>query len=162
MKEEMFGPILMVVEVADMDDAIKVIKRNEKPLALYMFSKNKGKIDKMLSSVQSGGVCVNDVLMHYIPVVLPFGGVGNSGMGNYHGKYGFDAFTHQRSVWIDGTPEALLENRYPPFTQSKINLLKHILWNNPKGFMSNLKSFLFLGLLGVVIAYGLAYLKKNV
>ena len=160
MKEEMFGPILMVVEVTSMEDAIQVIKSNEKPLALYMFSSDKTKVDKMLSTVQSGGVSINDVLMHYIPSTLPFGGVGHSGMGNYHGKYGFDAFTHQRSVWIDGTPEALLDNRYPPFTKSKINLLKRILWQNPKGFMSRLKSLFFLGVLGFAIAYTVMYLKK--
>ena len=160
MKEEMFGPILMVVEVETMEDAIKVIKSNEKPLGLYMFSKDKGKVNQMLSSVQSGGVCVNDVLMHCLPPVLPFGGVGHSGMGNYHGKYGFDSFTHLRSVWIDGTPEALLANRYPPFTKSNVDFLKRVMWQNPKGFMSSLKSLFFLGLLGVAIAYALAYWKK--
>lgn len=157
MKEEMFGPILMVVEVASMDDAIKLIQSHEKPLALYMFSSKSHKVDKMLSSCQSGGVCVNDVIMHYIPSVLPFGGVGNSGIGHYHGKYGFDAFTHKRSVWVDGTPEALLAQRYPPFTRSKINFLKRVLWKNPKGLLSNLKTLFFLGLLGVTIAYAVAH-----
>ena len=159
MKEEMFGPILMVVEVESMDDAISIIRSNEKPLALYMFSSKTDKVNKMLASCQSGGVSINDVLMHYIPCTLPFGGVGNSGMGAYHGKYGFDVFTHKRSVWVDGTPEVLLENRYPPFTKSKINFLKLVLWNNPKGMLSTLKSFLFFGLLGVAIAYAIAYFK---
>lgn len=105
MQEEIFGPILPVMTFVDIDEAIDYINKNEKPLALYYFGKTKY-AEEVLSKTTSGGSCVNDVLMHITNHNLPFGGVGNSGMGSYHGKESFFAFSHKRAVvttptWFD-------------------------------------------------------------
>lgn len=98
LQEEIFGPILPIVTIANTDDAIAYINQKPKPLALYWFGKNKGSLKKVLSETQSGGVTINDTLLHITIEDLPFGGVGASGMGSYHGKAGFDTFSHQKSV----------------------------------------------------------------
>jgi aldehyde dehydrogenase (NAD+) len=98
MQEEIFGPILPVIEYTDIDEAIAIINEKPKPLALYFFSKNKQHQTKVLQSTASGGVCINDTVMHLTIPSLPFGGVGESGMGRYHGKAGFENFSYQRSV----------------------------------------------------------------
>ena len=113
MQEEIFGPILPVMTFVDIDEPIDYINKNAKPLALYYFGKN-GNADKVLSKTSSGGVCVNDVLMHITNHNLRFGGVGNSGMGQYHGRESFLAFSHKRAIvstptWID------LPFKYVPF-----------------------------------------------
>ncbi|PKD20462.1 aldehyde dehydrogenase, partial [Salegentibacter salinarum] len=97
MQEEIFGPILPVMEFNEIDDALSYINRNEKPLALYYFGKNNG-AEKVLRETSSGGACINDTLLHVANHKLPFGGVGNSGMGKYHGIESFLAFTHERGV----------------------------------------------------------------
>ncbi|XP_023999399.2 aldehyde dehydrogenase family 3 member A2-like [Salvelinus sp. IW2-2015] len=114
MQEEIFGPLLPIVTVSDIDDAIHFISEREKPLALYVFSSNKKVIKRMLAETTSGGVTVNDVMMHYTLSSLPFGGVGQSGTGRYHGKHTFDQFSHHRaclvkSLGMEGQPP-----RYPP------------------------------------------------
>ena len=106
MKEEIFGPLLPIITIKNMDDTIRLIQKFEKPLALYIFSKNKRLIDKLLSSISFGGACVNDTMTHYVNPNLPFGGVGYSGIGEYHGKFSFDTFSHfksvfKKSMWID-------------------------------------------------------------
>lgn len=98
MQEEIFGPILPVIEYTDIDEAIAIINEKPKPLALYFFSNNKQHQTKVLQSTASGGVCINDTVMHLTIPSLPFGGVGESGMGRYHGKAGFENFSYQRSV----------------------------------------------------------------
>ncbi len=98
MQEEIFGPILPVIEYTDLDEAIAIINERPKPLALYFFSNNKQHQNKVLQSTASGGVCINDTVMHLTIPALPFGGVGESGMGRYHGKAGFENFSYQRSV----------------------------------------------------------------
>ena len=113
MQEEIFGPILPVMTFGNIDEPIDYINKNAKPLALYYFGKN-GNADKVLSKTTSGGVCINDVLMHIANHKLPFGGVGNSGMGRYHGRESFMAFSHKRAIvntptWID------LPFKYVPF-----------------------------------------------
>uniref|UniRef100_A0A3B4DNE8 Aldehyde dehydrogenase n=1 Tax=Pygocentrus nattereri TaxID=42514 RepID=A0A3B4DNE8_PYGNA len=90
MQEEIFGPVLPIITVSDVSEVIRFINEREKPLALYVFSSDKRVIKRMLSETTSGGVVVNDVIMHYTVSSLPFGGVGNSGMGKYHGKHTFD------------------------------------------------------------------------
>lgn len=105
MKEEIFGPILPVITFKHIEEPIKFINKNNKPLAFYYFGKNK-KAQQVLSKTSSGGACINDVLIHIGNHNLPFGGVGNSGMGRYHGHESFLAFSHQRAVvtsptWID-------------------------------------------------------------
>ena len=117
MQEEIFGPILPVMTFENIEEPISYINKNEKPLALYYFGKNK-KAEELLAKTTSGGACVNDTLMHIGNDNLPFGGVGNSGMGNYHGQESFLAFSHKRSVvttptWID------LPFKYIPFKYFK-------------------------------------------
>jgi acyl-CoA reductase-like NAD-dependent aldehyde dehydrogenase len=98
MEEEIFGPILPIIEYNNLREAIDFIKARPKPLALYIFSKNDKKIDRILSETSSGGACINDTLMHIANPHLPFGGVGQSGIGAYHGQSSFDLFSHQKSV----------------------------------------------------------------
>jgi len=122
MTEEIFGPILPIVNVSSPQDAVRFINAREKPLAFYIFSKNKANIEFLLGNTTSGGACVNDTLMHICPENLPFGGVGNSGMGNYHGKRSFDVFTHEKSVLKKDfafVPEKLQSLKYPPYSENK-------------------------------------------
>jgi len=98
MMEEIFGPILPIITIKNLGEAIEFIQKGEKPLASYIFSKSDASIQRFLREVVSGGCTVNDVLMHSTIVTLPFGGVGNSGMGRYRGKFGFDTFTHEKAV----------------------------------------------------------------
>uniref|UniRef100_A0A0N4V6Q3 Aldehyde dehydrogenase n=1 Tax=Enterobius vermicularis TaxID=51028 RepID=A0A0N4V6Q3_ENTVE len=98
MQEEIFGPLLPVVTVEGLSEAIDFIKSREKPLAAYIFTKNDKDAERFYTETSSGAVCVNDVIMHLTVDTLPFGGVGNSGMGRYRGKFGFDTFTHEKAV----------------------------------------------------------------
>ena len=114
MKEELFGPLLPILSIKNLDQAISDFKLLPKPLALYLFGGGKKEQGKVLSMTSSGGVCFNDVVLQAGIPELPFGGVGTSGMGKYHGKAGFDNFTHYKSVlkrpfWLD------LNFRYPPY-----------------------------------------------
>ena len=113
MQEEIFGPILPMMPFDNLDEAIKFINEREKPLALYYFG-NESKGNEVIRTTSAGGSCINDTIMHIANENIPFGGVGNSGMGHYHGKLSFDAFSHQRSVvttptWLD------LPFRYMPY-----------------------------------------------
>lgn len=98
MEDEIFGPVLSVVGVDSIDDAISEINARPPPLALYIFAGNDGEVQQVISRTQSGGVCVNDVIKQMLNETLPFGGVGSSGMGNYHGFYGFRQFSHERAL----------------------------------------------------------------
>ncbi|CAL8141231.1 unnamed protein product [Orchesella dallaii] len=98
MQEEIFGPILPIITVNSVDEAIEFINKRPRPLALYSFAKNEKMNDRLIENTTSGGVCVNDTMWHMAWNGLPFGGIGDSGMGNYHGKFSFDAFSHHRSV----------------------------------------------------------------
>jgi len=125
MQDEIFGPVLPVLEIENVDEAISFINARPKPLALYIFSNNKQNQSKIIARTSSGGVSVNDAVLHVICPELPFGGVGASGMGAYNGKATFDTFTHRKSVlqratWSD---PAL---RYPPYTESKLKWLKFL------------------------------------
>ncbi len=99
MREEIFGPVLPVIEVEDLDYAIGMVNSGERPLALYLFSHSHGSRTKVLSQTHAGGVSVNDVMLQYLQVAQPFGGVGASGFGRYHGREGFETFSHQKSVF---------------------------------------------------------------
>lgn len=108
MQEEIFGPVMPVLEYEALDEAIDFIRSRPKPLALYIFSSNRKNIDKVHSLVSFGGGCINDAIMHIVSHTLPFGGIGESGTGSYHGKKTFDAFTHEKSIldhktWLDIT-----------------------------------------------------------
>tara|TARA_R100001369_G_scaffold68243_1_gene95860 strand:- start:38 stop:517 length:480 start_codon:yes stop_codon:yes gene_type:complete len=113
MQEEIFGPILPVMEFEEIEQALSYINKNEKPLALYYFGKDIG-ADQVLREKSSGGACINDTLLHVANHKLPFGGVGNSGMGKYHGKESFLAFTHERGV-VNSTTKLDIPLKYPPY-----------------------------------------------
>ncbi len=124
MQEEIFGPILPVITVENMQEAIRVVNAHEKPLALYFFSSNKEQQQHLLKYTHFGGGCINDTISHLINPNLPFGGVGGSGMGSYHGQNSFDVFSHQKSVlhrgtWLD------LPLRYPPY-QNRLPMLRKL------------------------------------
>ena len=125
MTEEIFGPILPVIEFDNIENIIDFINRREKPLALYYFSESKKNINYILRATTSGGVTINDTIIHVANGNLPFGGVGNSGVGNYHGKASFDTFTHKRSVMKRGT-FVEFNIRFAPYKE-KINILKKIM-----------------------------------
>ena len=125
MQEEIFGPILPIIAVDTMVEAEDFIVSREKPLALYLFTKRKVVEERFLQHVSFGGGCVNDTIMHIASSELPFGGVGNSGMGAYHGKKSFETFSHYKSVlkkynWID------LPLRYAPHNSKLVDKLLHI------------------------------------
>ena len=125
MQEEIFGPILPIIPVENMVEAEDFILAREKPLALYLFTKRKLVEERFLQYVSFGGGCVNDTIMHLASSDLPFGGVGYSGMGSYHGVKGFETFSHQKSVlkkacWMD------LPLRYPPYKSKLVSKLLRV------------------------------------
>jgi len=99
MQEEIFAPIVPVMTYATIDDAVAHVSGRDKPLALYIYSHNQDNIDKVLSRTSSGGVTINGFFSHYLENQLPFGGVNQSGMGSYHGEFGFKAFSHERGIY---------------------------------------------------------------
>lgn len=103
MSEEIFGPILPIISYSRINEVIEEINKHPKPLALYVFTKNSSLANQIIERVPFGGGCVNDTLYHMATPYLPFGGVGESGTGNYHGEYSFNAFTHDKSVLIQTT-----------------------------------------------------------
>ena len=103
MQEEIFGPVVPVLTYKNINDVIDYIASRAKPLALYMYSNNQDNIDKVLSRTSSGGVTINGFFSHYLENQLPFGGVNQSGMGSYHGVFGFKAFSHERAIYIQQT-----------------------------------------------------------
>jgi aldehyde dehydrogenase (NAD+) len=103
MQEEIFAPIVPVVTYKNIDEVIGHISGRGKPLALYIYSNNQENIDKVLERTSSGGVTINGFFSHYLESQLPFGGVNQSGMGSYHGVFGFRAFSHERAIYIQGT-----------------------------------------------------------
>ncbi|RZC34070.1 Aldedh domain containing protein, partial [Asbolus verrucosus] len=119
MQEEIFGPILPIVNVNDAFEAMKFINAREKPLVFYIFSNSKKDVDLLVNNTSSGGVLVNDTIMH-MATDMPFGGVGSSGMGYYHAKYTFDTFSHKKSCLykdLGALGETLASARYPPYSE---------------------------------------------
>ncbi|XP_058531922.1 aldehyde dehydrogenase family 3 member A2 isoform X1 [Ochotona princeps] len=150
MQEEIFGPVLPIVPVKNADEAIHFINEREKPLALYVFSHNDKLIKRMINETSSGGVVGNDVIMHFTLNSLPFGGVGYSGMGAYHGKHTFDTFSHQRSCLLKSLKgEGANKLRYPPNSQSKVEWAKFFLL---KQFNKGKLGLLLLAVLGILAA----------
>ena len=126
MQEEIFGPLLPVVTYRTLEEAVHKINSMDCPLALYLFSQDKSHIQYMTSCCHFGGGCINDTVIHLATPYMGFGGCGESGMGSYHGKEGFDTFSHTKSIvdkktWID------LPIRYQPYTLLKKRLLKMFL-----------------------------------
>lgn len=126
MKEEIFGPLIPVIEYQDIESVIGIIKQLEKPLACYVFTQNDSQANRIIQSLSFGGGCVNDAIMHFTNHHLPFGGVGNSGMGSYHGKFGFDTFSHKKGI-VRNTVKIDVPARYAPFDCAKLRLLKKML-----------------------------------
>jgi len=126
MEEEIFGPVLPIIEFYNLDEAIRKIKSLPKPLALYIFTNNKSTKEKILEQISSGGVCINDTINHVANINLPFGGVGNAGMGSYHGEEGFKTFSHKRSILSKGT-KVNIKMLFPPYSRSNLNLIKKFL-----------------------------------
>ncbi len=125
MTDEIFGPILPVLEFSDLEQVRRFVVERPRPLALYFFSSSKKNISFIVSRIPYGGGCINDTIMHVASSKMPFGGIGNSGMGRYHGKAGFDTFSHIKSVLTRGTfPDVSV--RYPPY-DSKLSLLQKLL-----------------------------------
>ena len=125
MQDEIFGPILPVIEYNNLEEAISIVNNQPKPLALYFFSKNQEYQQQVLQKTSSGGVCINDTIMHIGVTELPFGGVGNSGIGSYHGKASFDTFSHQKSV-LKKSFLVDLKVRYAPYL-GKLDLIKKMM-----------------------------------
>lgn len=127
MQEEIFGPILPIVKITSATEAIGFINAREKPLALYVFTNSKEVKNMFLTNTSSGGVTVNDTILHFSVETVPFGGVGSSGMGRYHGKDSFDTFVHKKTVLeknLQKLPEKAWAIRYPPFSDTKLELMK--------------------------------------
>ncbi len=126
MKEEIFGPILPVITFDNTGDAMTYIASCPPPLALYIFSTSKETTSRFTTELRFGGGCVNDVVMHIVSSKVPFGGFGDSGMGNYHGKAGFDTFSHKKSIMYQSATKDL-NVRYQPYSDKQMNLIKKVL-----------------------------------
>jgi aldehyde dehydrogenase (NAD+) len=125
MQEEIFGPVLPVITVDEMHHAVKFVADRPKPLALYLFSKSEALEDVVLSRLSAGSVCINDAVLFMVSPELPFGGIGNSGMGRYTGWYGFETFSHMKPV-MKRSFRFDAPMRYPPYTERKAKLLKMV------------------------------------
>ena len=125
MEEEIFGPIIPILSYTNIETAIKELKKRPKPLACYIFTKNKKFANKMIRKLSFGGGCINDCIMHLANENLPFGGVGHSGMGNYHGYYSFCTFSHEKSI-LRNTGIFDLPHRFPPYTKMKLFVIRKI------------------------------------
>nr|XP_033776783.1 aldehyde dehydrogenase family 3 member B1 [Geotrypetes seraphini] len=137
MQEEIFGPILPVLTVENVEKAVEFINQHERPLALYAFSPDNKVVNHVLDRTSSGGFCGNDGMMHMTLISLPFGGIGNSGMGMYHGKYSFDTFSHFRACLLRNTGlESLNTLRYPPYSERNLGLLLQAIETKRRGFCS--------------------------
>ena len=126
MQEEIFGPVLPVLSYSDFNGMLCEITKREKPLAAYLFTENKQQKMTFLKTLSFGGGCINDTLMHLTVDSLPFGGVGNSGMGNYHGDFGFITFSHQKSI-LDRKNWGEPAFKYPPYSKTKLNWIKRFM-----------------------------------
>ena len=123
MQEEIFGPILPIIEYENLHEAINYINSKEKPLALYLFTNNKGIQERVLKEVSFGGGCINDTIIHLACSKLGFGGVGNSGIGEYHGKYSFKTFSHYKSI-LKKSVLLDLPMRYHPYKKINDKLIR--------------------------------------
>jgi aldehyde dehydrogenase (NAD+) len=126
MTDEIFGPILPIVTVQSLDEAIDFVNARPKPLAAYLFTKSKSVRERVITEVSAGGMLVNHLLFQFSTTKLPFGGVGPSGMGAYHGKFGFEEFSHRKSVLTKPTRPDLTQMIYPPYTEKAWKLARRL------------------------------------
>ena len=124
MQEEIFGPLLPVLTYEDLAEVVRDVNSRPKPLALYFFSSNRRHQERILKSISFGGGCINDTIVHLATSYMPFGGVGESGMGGYHGRASFTTFTHEKSI-LKKSNLVDIELRYPPY-RNKLKLLKKV------------------------------------
>jgi len=120
MTNEIFGPILPIIPYNNLEEALEFVNKRPLPLSLYIFTQNNKIAEEVLARTRSGGSAINDLLLHFTNSKLPFGGIGESGMGHYHGKLTFETFSHQRAV-VKASSSSLLDVplRYPPYTPFK-------------------------------------------
>jgi len=158
MQEEIFGPVLPIITIESVDEAVELINSRDKPLALYVFSEKEGVINKIRDNTSSGGFTVNETLLQLSVEELPFGGVGASGLGAYHGKFGFDTFTHYKPVlekdlgWLG---ETITSFRYPPYIPKNMGFIRNLLKNREMPSFAFVK-YLFLVLIGAALGAGAA------
>ncbi|HYP92769.1 MAG TPA: aldehyde dehydrogenase family protein [Mycobacterium sp.] len=126
MTDEIFGPILPVMTVQSLDDAISFVNSRPKPLAAYLFTKSKSIRERVVKEVPAGGMVINHLLFHFATNKLPFGGVGPSGMGAYHGKFGFEEFSHRKTVMTKPTRPDVGAFIYPPYTEKAWKLARRL------------------------------------
>lgn len=153
MQEEIFGPILPIMRVESVNEAMSVIQSKDKPLSLYIFSEDKAKVKKIIQETSSGSVCVNDVIVQLSVETLPFGGVGSSGYGAYHGKYTYDTFSHRKSILVRDfgiIGENLGKFRYPPYTNRNVKAARLLL--EPREFPQIPNCIKYLTLVGLGVA----------
>jgi len=156
MQNEIFGPLLPIVDCDSIEAAIKFVNNRDKPLSLYVFSSNKRVIEEVLNRTSSGGAVANDCLMHAGVHSLPFGGVGPSGLGAYHGKFSFDLFSHKKAVLVkDLSLESVNALRYPPYTEKKLSWLKWLVLKKPSQSSSWLVKLLVV--IPVIVVSALIY-----
>lgn len=125
MQEEIFGPIIPIIVYKSKSEIFEIIDKNKNPLALYLFTDDSSFEKEIIEKVSFGGGCVNDTIIHCTSEGLPFGGIGMSGLGNYHGKASFDAFSHKKSV-VKSKKFADISMKYPPFNEKKLKLIKKV------------------------------------
>ncbi|XP_071851383.1 aldehyde dehydrogenase, dimeric NADP-preferring-like [Apostichopus japonicus] len=160
MGEEIFGPLLPIFTVRSADEAIRIINSREKPLALYVFSNDKKINKRFLAETSSGNITVNETLVHALANVLPFGGVGNSGMGSYHGKFSIDTFSHKKSCLVDPSPkqsEITMGLRYPPYSPTKEKISGFLMRTASASELKMLKLLKY-ALLVLIMAFGIKML----
>ncbi|MBV9496284.1 MAG: aldehyde dehydrogenase family protein, partial [Acidobacteria bacterium] len=119
MREEIFGPVLPLLTFRNLDDALREIDAREKPLVLYLFTKSRRVIEDVLAKTRAGGTAINHTMLHFYQLNLPFGGIGNSGVGKGHGFFGFEAFSNARGVLEQRLPFSTIELMFPPYTKLK-------------------------------------------
>lgn len=157
MHEEIFGPVLPIVTVKSHQDAIDFIKRKEKPLSLYIFTENKKIREDIIQNTSSGSVCCNDVIVQLSVETLPFGGIGESGYGSYHGKYTYQTFSHNKSVLVRDfgfIGEALGKFRYPPYNSTNMATAGQLL--KRRNFPKLPKSLPYLACVGLGVIFVIA------
>ncbi|CAK1550760.1 unnamed protein product [Leptosia nina] len=162
MEDEIFGPILPIVPVENAYEAIKFINAREKPLVLYVFTNNDDVRRSITDNTSSGGMCINDTMMLMGVDTLPFGGVGNSGLGAYHGKASFDTFTHKKSCLVKNFAaigEKLASGRYPPYTEGKLSFISALMRKRHGPSLKYLP-YVITFALGASLAYGITVWQK--
>ena len=122
MNDEIFGPLIPILEFENIDEVVEIVEVNKNPLALYVFTKNKNFEKAIICRISFGGGCVNDTIMHISNHNAPFGGIGNSGIGSYHGRRSYDAFTHEKTILKSSSID--IPFKYPPYSKKALQLLK--------------------------------------